>query len=426
MVEDAVEYEPASVKALLGEMKDTAELLIDLSYSAVLLGSREVAEPVLELEERMDVLQMRARMSLLLAARSPEDAEALAPVLGIVGAAEKISDAAGDIAKVVLDEVGLPDAMRAALPEAVESLVRATVREGPLVDETLGDLNLETETGVRVIAIRRGDGAGGPDGRRGRGEEAGRGADVTGGDWLLNPDRDTRLLDGDTLLLRGPPEGVATVYEDATGETYEPPQPPEDGVADLDRAVDSIVLMKDMAELAVDLAYGAVLFESEAVAEEVVELEAEVDALQSRFEAWTLRAAARHEDPVELRGLMHLGQATEVVSDAAVEISEGVLRGLGTHPVIAEAVWESDEVIVRVNVADDSPLAGSTLGARRVGDETGMRVIAVRRPGADGADWVVSPGPETELRAGDVLLAKGTRTGAGRLADLAGDVVDVE
>ena len=72
-----VEYEPISVKAVLAEMKDTAELLIDLSYSAVLHGSDEVAAEVLELEERMDVLQMQARMSLLMAARSPEDAEAL-------------------------------------------------------------------------------------------------------------------------------------------------------------------------------------------------------------------------------------------------------------------------------------------------------------------------------------------------------------
>ena len=34
-----VEYEPVSVVELLAEMKDTAELLIDLSYSSVLLGS---------------------------------------------------------------------------------------------------------------------------------------------------------------------------------------------------------------------------------------------------------------------------------------------------------------------------------------------------------------------------------------------------
>ena len=177
--------------------------------------------------------------------------------------------------------------------------------------------------------------------------------------------------------------------------------------------------MKNMSELAVDLAYGAVLFDSEDLASEVVELEAEVDALKSRFEAWTLRAASRVADPVSLRGLVHIATSTEVISDAALEISEGVLRGLDTHVVVQEAVGESDEVLVRVVVDDDSELAGTTLGSEQVETETGMRVIAVRRPDADSDEWVVQPGSATGIEAGDVLLAKGTRTSGDRLRTLA-------
>jgi uncharacterized protein with PhoU and TrkA domain len=409
MADEQVAYEPVSVKAVLAEMKDTAELLIDLSYSAVLLGSDEVAAEVLELEEKMDVLQLRARMSLLMAARSTEDAESLAPVLGVVGAAEKISDAAGDIAKIVLEDIGLPDEMSAALPEALETMVRAELGgDSPYAGETLGTLNLETSTGVRVLAIRR------------------------QGDWLLNPNAETRLEAGDIALYRGPTDGIAAVYEAATGDEYTPPPPPQEEFEDLERAVDSIVLMKDMAELAVDLAYGAVLFDSTDVAEEVRELEAEVDALQSRFEAWTLRAAGRVDDPVSLRGLVHLARSTEIISDAALEISEGVLRGLSTHPVVEEAVLESDEIIVRLVVEAGSELAGATLGDEEVKTATGMRVIAVRRAQEPGettreeGDWVISPGPGTRVRGGDVLIAKGTRAGAERLATLAGRDRDLE
>jgi uncharacterized protein with PhoU and TrkA domain len=396
-----VEYEPVSVKEVLAEMKDTAELLIDLAYSAVLHGSDDIAEEVLELEERMDVLQLQARMSLLLAARSTEDAEELAPVLGVVGAAEKISNAAGDIAKIVVEDIGLPETMRASLPEAIEAVVRTTVADdSAYAGRTLADSNVETETGVRVIAVHR------------------------GGDWITDPDYGTTLRGGDTVLLRGPEEGLATVYETLSGERYEPPNPPEATIDDLERAVDSIVLMKNMSELAVDLAYGAMLFDSEGVAEEVLELEAEVDALKSRLEAWTLRAAAGVDDPVSLRGLVHLAGATEVISDAALEISEGVLRGIDAHPVVAAAVEESDEVIVRLTVGPESDLAGTTLGGRKVKTETGMRVIAVKR--ADGTEWVVSPGPETELRPADVVIAKGTRAGAERLGRLLGDPRDFE
>ncbi|GAB3325172.1 potassium channel family protein [Haloplanus rallus] len=390
-----VEYEPVSVKVVLVEMKDTAELLIDLAYSAVLHGSDEVAAEVLELEERMDVLQLQARMSLLMAARSTEDAERLAPVLGVVGAAEKISDAAGDIAKVVLEDIGVPEAMRAAIPEAVETVVRGRVApDSDYAGTSLGGCNLETDTGVRVIAIRR------------------------AGDWIVNPDRDTALSADDVVLLRGTERAIGPVYETVTGDAYDPPAPVDSTIDDLDRAVDSIVLMKNMSELAVDLAYGSVLFDSQGVAAEVVELEAEVDALKSRFEAWVLRAAGRVEDPISLRGLVHLASATEVISDAALEISEGVLRGLDTHPVVAAAVEESDEVIVRVGVGADGRLADASLGDLEVKTATGMRVIAVRR---GGGDWVVSPGPETVVHPGDVLIAKGTRAGADRLADLAGD-----
>jgi uncharacterized protein with PhoU and TrkA domain len=398
MAVENVGYEPVSVKTVLAEMKNTAELLIDLAYSAVLHESDELAAEVLDLEERMDVLQLQARMSLLLAARRPEDAESLAPVLGVVAAAEKISNATGDIAKVVLEDMGLPDELQGALPEAHEIVARATVAaESPTVDRTLDDIHLETETGVRVLAIRR------------------------GGDWLFNPGPETQLEAGDGVLLRGLQPSLEEVYERIAGEPFAPPAVGEPEIEDLERAVDSIVLMKDMSELAVDLAYGAVLFNSESVAEEVFALEAEVDQLQSRFEAWTLRAAGRVEDPISLRGLVHLASATEVISDAALELANGVLHGLAAHPVVAEAVSESDEVIVRLQVQPDSEFEGATLGERQVETDTGMRVIAVRRCREDAADWIVSPGPETRLSADDVLIAKGTRAGAERLAAVIGD-----
>ncbi|MFB6087713.1 MAG: potassium channel family protein, partial [Haloarculaceae archaeon] len=317
----------------------------------------------------------------------------------VVGAAEKISDAAGDIAKVVLEDIGVPSALHASLPEAVETLARAEVRaDAEYAGRTLADSNLETETGVRIVAIRRGS------------------------EWLLNPDRDTTVEAGDVCICRGPEDGVAAVYEELTGETLDRPEPPDGAIEDLDRAVEAVVMLKNMSELAVDLAYGSVLLDSPTLAEEVDALEVEVDALQSRFEAWALRAAADVDDPVSIRGLLHIAASTEVVSDAALEISEGVLRGLGSHPVVQAAVEEADETIVSVPVAPDSDLAGRTLGDVELRTTTGMHVVAIRRASDDAANemgWVLSPGPETTLRPGDHLIAKGTRAGVDRLEDLA-------
>ena len=388
-----VQYEPTSVKDLLVEMKDTAELLIDLSYSAVLHGSPTIAHEVVELEHRMDVLQMRARMSLMLAARSPDEAETLAPVLGVVGAADKISDAAGDIAKIVTEEIGLPDAMRGALTEGVETLVRGTVAaDSSYAGRTLKDIDLESVTGVRVIAIRRED------------------------DWILNPGPETRLVAGDVTLLRGPETGVAEAYPELAREPFEPDEPVEPAIDDLERAVDSIVLMKNLSELAVDLAYGSVLFDNAALAEEVNNLEIEVDALQSRFEAWTLRAAREADDPVSLRGLIHLGVATEEISDAALEITEGVARDIGGHPVVEMAVQESDEIITRTVVEAGSALEGTRIEEGIPATDISTSVIALRRP-EEG--WLVGHDIDTTLRAGDVVLSKGTRTSAAEFEALA-------
>ncbi|MFW6448770.1 MAG: potassium channel family protein [Halobacteriota archaeon] len=379
----SIEYEPISVKDLLVETKDTSELLIDLAYSAVLHHSKEVGREVLELERAMDVLQMRARMSLLLAARNPDEAEQLAPVLGMVAGAEKISDAAGDIAKVVLDDMGLPQAMRTALPEAVESVVRGTIEPtAGAVDRTLGDVDLESATGVRVIAIRR------------------------GASWILNPGQETYLRGEDVVILRGPSVALEEVYEELTGVAFEPPVVVErPSVPDLDRAVDSIVLMKDLSELAVDLAYSSVLFDNAELAEEVHHIEVEVDALRARFEAWTLQAAAQLDDPVQLRGLLQLGFATETISDAAIEISEGILRDIDVHPVTQLAVQESDELMVRIEVDPGSDLEGSDVSEGVPDHLPAISVLAVRRP--EEGCLLMADG-STTLRAGDVVIGKGT------------------
>ncbi len=390
---EPVEYEPASVKDLLVEMKDTAELLIDLSYSAVLDGNPTIAREVLALERQMDKLQVQARMSLMLAARNPTETEQLAPVLGIVGGADKISDAAGDIAATVLDEVGLPDAMREALSDAVEVLVRGAVAdESPYAGRTLQDIDLESETGVRVIAIRRDE-----------------------DDWILNPGPQTRLEPSDVLILRGPELGIDKAYPALTGSEYDTSDPSEPELEDLERAVDSIVLMKNLSELAVDLAYGSVLFGNEELAEEVSKVEVEVDSLQSRFEAWTLRAAADAADPIQLRGLIRLGSATEVISDAAVEITEGVLRELDVHPVVELAVQESDEIITRTQISPGSTLDGAAVIEGVPETEVSMSLLAVRRPG-DG--WILGPDVDETLTAGDVVIGKGTRTSAAEFGEL--------
>lgn len=388
----SIEYEPRNVKEILTEMKDTSELMVDLAYSAILFKNPEIAQEVRELEERMNVLVYHARIGLMLAARNTEDAEQLAGVFQIVDAAEKIANAATDIALILVDGLGVPDEMRQALPEAQEAILRAEVGDtSPLANTTLGDQNLETETGVHVIAIRRDN------------------------EWLLDPGRDTQLSRGDVILGEGPPDGVDAVHEMATGAALVRDDADVPRIAGIDRAVAAIVDMKNLSELAVGLAYAAALLDDETVASEVQALEADTDGLMRDLEVWVLESAQDVDDPRELRGLIHLAISSEVITDAARDMADAVLRDVDVHPVFEQAVEESNEVIATVEVEEESALDGATLGDREVETDTGMHVMAVRR----GSDWVFSPTATTPLGHGDVVIARGTRAGAERLRGLA-------
>src|ERR671936_2064558 len=121
---------PRNVKELLGEAQNASELMVDLAYGAVFFNEEDLAEEVEVLEQRMDGYLRRLREVAMLAARSPEDAEAMAGVLHIAAAIEKIGDAASDIARVVQARLGIPDSLRPDLRHADEIVGRAKVREG--------------------------------------------------------------------------------------------------------------------------------------------------------------------------------------------------------------------------------------------------------------------------------------------------------
>src|SRR6266536_1089850 len=149
---------PRNVKELLVEAKDASELMVDLAYGAVFLNEEDLAGEVEKLEDRMDGYLRRLREVAMLAARSPEDAEAMGGVLHIAGAIEKIGQAASDMARVVEARLGIPDALRRDLRHADEIVGRVRVREGaPSVGRSLRELLLPSETGIWLMAIRRGD-----------------------------------------------------------------------------------------------------------------------------------------------------------------------------------------------------------------------------------------------------------------------------
>ncbi|MEX1047475.1 MAG: TrkA C-terminal domain-containing protein [Actinomycetota bacterium] len=386
------EEEPRNVKDLLIEAKDSSELMVDLAYAALFFNEESLAEEVENLEERLEDHLRRLRRLAMLAARSPEDAEALEGVLWLANSIEKIGAAASDIARVVQVKLGIPDVLRQDLRHADEIAGRVRVREGaPAVGRTLRELSLPTETGAWVIAIRRGT------------------------EWEFDPGPDSVVSEGDVLLFHGPEDGVNGVREvagapplPAGGADDAPP------LSELDRAVDIIVEMKNSAEAAVGLAYSSLLLYDRALAAEVATLETRSDVLHDELESWVLRSAPEARDPDALRGLLRLAAASENICDAARDMTWSVEQGEELHPVIGLALEEAEETSAETLVEEGSPAQEKSLRELRIKTETGMFVLAVQR----GHRFVYRPRAAFVLESGDRLISVGPEEGAQELLDL--------
>jgi len=373
-----------TVKDLLVEIKDTTELMVDLAYSALLFDNEDIAEEVLELEEKVLNLLRQIRIVSILAARRVDEAESVSSILQIADSAHRIGNAAGDIAALVLRGFKLPkEFVNLILYHSEETSVKAVVSgNSEVANRTLGEVKLHTRTGMRVIAIKRGF------------------------DWIFNPGKDTKILIGDVLFARGDIMGVPKFYEMVTGERRElKEEPVEIEIEDLDKAVDTVIEMKNLSELAVDLSYSSLLYYNEDIAQEVAYLEESIDNMKFDLQHWVLKSSRYFDKDEPLIALLDMANSSEQIADSAKEIAEIVLRRLEIHPIFKEAMRETDEVITMVDVRKGSKLDGKTLGEAMVETATGMHVIAVKR----GRMWIANPTASTKINAGDTLIAKGTR-----------------
>jgi len=184
-----------SVKDILIEMKNMSELMVDLAYSALLFNSKDAAEEVLKLENKVNRLNYEIKKESLLAARSVEDAEKLTALLEVGEAAESIANSAKDIADLVLKGIKPHPVFKMVMEESEEIIVRVTINKGSeLSDNSLGALLLATRTGMRVIAIRRNE------------------------SWIYGPDRNTILCSKDTLIAKGNEVGADLLRKLAKNE----------------------------------------------------------------------------------------------------------------------------------------------------------------------------------------------------------------
>jgi uncharacterized protein with PhoU and TrkA domain len=166
------------------ELKNTSELMIDLAYSSLMLNSKDLAEEVQRLEESMDKLHTDFELLALTSGFKKEEASGFLGLIRLGVTTEKIADAAAEMAEVVLRDIEPHPVLKLAIKEAEETVTQACVTEGSsLIDKTLKEVRVPEETGMWILAIKRGE-------------------------KTLRPKPDTKIQVGDILIASGYAEGV--------------------------------------------------------------------------------------------------------------------------------------------------------------------------------------------------------------------------
>jgi len=177
----------------LVSLKDTSELMIDLAYSSLLLNSRELAEEVQALEEYVDNLHTEFELLVLSSGFKPEESKDFLGLIRLGVVTEEIADAAMEIADVVLRGLEPHPILRRVIEEAEETVTRVRVSKiSPLVGKNLREAQIQEETGMWVLVIRRGK------------------------EWL-RPRPETVIKAGDILIASGYAEGGEDFKELASG-----------------------------------------------------------------------------------------------------------------------------------------------------------------------------------------------------------------
>ena len=187
-------YKAVPVRETLVEMKDISEMMIDLAYSAAIMDNKPLAEEVMYLEKRMDDLVYILNMNLMLSARNWRDAETLAAVQRVGALTNVMSDAAGDIAGLVLRGIKVHPVAREVFERTEENLEHAHIKDGSILEgNSVDELHLARRIGADIIAIRRGE------------------------HWLINPGKEI-VMPEDVIVARGTQEGLTKLIQAAGGE----------------------------------------------------------------------------------------------------------------------------------------------------------------------------------------------------------------
>ncbi len=387
-------YKPLSLKEIIREMKQNIDLMIDLAYSAIKFGDKELADETYKMEQRIHELTFLLNLQIIQASPGGlDEAKSLEPIVVMGYSIDKISDALSDIARVVYinNDISYFTQLFRDISYVPEPIVKINVNKRcEFIGQPRKEIHFRSKHGVDLIAIRR------------------------EGKWLF--ERDDIILIDDILIVKGEIQPIIELKKlcyDQEPFSFEIEIEEEEQILNLDNPeicekIEEIqrnyILITDISETMIALALAALFFSNEEVSEDVLEMEELMDGLNLALEKDLLDLAKLIESPRDLTGIMRIVFSCELISDAAAHIAENILKGFEPHGILQQAIRETGETVVRETLSEDSYFKGKTyneLQDKRY--KRGFHIIALKREDK----WIYSFKPDFVFEEGDLLIGLG-------------------
>ncbi|ABU81829.1 PhoU domain-containing protein [Ignicoccus hospitalis] len=360
-----VKYRPVPIKKLLRKMKDEVSIALDMAFYSLVYEDKDVAQEVEKIDVDVDNDFNLLALQLMVAARDPEDAEKLLPALRLGMSMDLATEAASDMATTVLKGYKVPKVVKAALEITEEIYVKLVVGE-KLVGIKVKELK-ERYGLIDVIVLRR------------------------GGVMIVNPPEEVELELGDVIVIRGDREDVKKLMKDIDMELVVP----EEKFTEKEKEVAfRIALLKNMTEIAFDLAVYSMLYQDPRAAEEVLEIESFMDEESAKLEMEIIKNTAESQ---EIYTSTVLVRSLEKMTDAATSMAQMALVENEVHPILKEVAEEGEERILVLQVVKECNMTVGQL--EEMADGTALAIYL------DGI-WIPLPNASTELKKGMKVLLK--------------------
>ena len=387
-------YKPLSLKDIIREMKQNIDLMIDLAYSAIKFGSKELADETYKMEQRIHELTFLLNFQIIQAHPGGiKEAKTLEPIVVMGYSIDKISDALSDIARVVYinNDIQYFIQLFSDISYVPEPIVKITAHKScDFIGQYRKDIHFRSKLGVDLIAIRRSN------------------------NWLF--EKNEKIFTDDILIVKGeiqPIMELKALCNDKEPFSFDIGKQKDEPMVDLEN-VDvcekieelqrNYVLITDISETMIELALAALFFKNEELASDIMEMEELMDGLNLAFEKDLLDLAQLINYPRDLTGIMRIVFSCELIADAATHIAENILKGFEPHSILQQAIRETSEIVVREVLSEGSYFkdkAYSELQDSRY--KRGFHIIALKRKDK----WIYSFKQEFRFEENDLLIGLG-------------------